>query len=279
MFGKNGIVGRGFFSDAAGKLQVTSVFATLQGEGPFRGKLCVFVRLAKCQLACYFCDTYFDSGDWLSMDELDEKIEAAIAHVDIGDTPRSEMGLVITGGEPSLQANSLIPYLERAASVFAWTQIETNGLATMPGLPDSVVLVVSPKCLEKNGLALRYYNLPFQTLQRANALKFVMCDDTLSPYGSIPQWALDWRTLSKGEIFVSPMNIYNDEPRKAKMARAEGRDLSLEERSVIDEVVSFWEPKLLNMEANHRNHAYAARYAMRHNLIFQVQLHLLADLA
>ena len=40
-----------------GTLQVHSIFKTIQGEGPFCGTPCVFVRLAGCNLQCPACDT------------------------------------------------------------------------------------------------------------------------------------------------------------------------------------------------------------------------------
>ena len=79
MFGKNEIVGQKYFKDAAeDQLFVTSIFYTLQGEGPYRGEPAVFVRLAKCNLACSFCDTYFDGGDWLSFNQLTDRIFRAV---------------------------------------------------------------------------------------------------------------------------------------------------------------------------------------------------------
>ena len=47
VFGRNEIVGQKYFDQAGEKLFVTSIFATLQGEGPYRGEPAVFVRLAK----------------------------------------------------------------------------------------------------------------------------------------------------------------------------------------------------------------------------------------
>lgn len=57
MFGRNEIVGQKHFTDltAEDRVSITSIFGTLQGEGPYSGRRAVFVRLAKCQLACSFC--------------------------------------------------------------------------------------------------------------------------------------------------------------------------------------------------------------------------------
>src|ERR1700677_3883777 len=87
MFGKNEVVGKKYFSKAGDKLYITSFFITLQGEGPYRGEPAVFVRLAKCNLACSFCDTYFDGGDWFTIAELDSKIDKAINDYYKGNVP------------------------------------------------------------------------------------------------------------------------------------------------------------------------------------------------
>ena len=80
MFGMNEIVGLKYFRDAPpNTLTVTSRFYTLQGEGPFRGFPAYFVRLAKCNLACSFCDTYFDSGTVMSYDQILEDCDRGIA--------------------------------------------------------------------------------------------------------------------------------------------------------------------------------------------------------
>ena len=272
MFGHNEIVGKSSFP-SDDKLQVTSTFVTLQGEGPYSGLPAVFVRLAKCNLACSFCDTYFDNGDWFTLDELSHRLNAAVAATPL---PKSDYVLVITGGEPMLQ-KALVPFLEREEGQWRGTQIESNGIVPQP-IPASTTLVVSPKCAERNGVATKYLRPRPQTLDRADCLKFVMEADPTSPYSVVPEWALDWRRQTGKEVYVSPMNIYNEEPEKAKAMRNEG-GVTIEQRSTVEEVISFWTPGLLDLQANQINHEMTAKYAIRNGLRFQVQTHLYASVA
>jgi organic radical activating enzyme len=278
MFGKNEIVGQKYFNDAGDKLFITSIFYTLQGEGPYRGEPAVFVRLAKCNLACSFCDTYFDGGDWLSYEELEARIDKAVEGY-FGDTPAwfsSKVGLVITGGEPMLQKNLGI-FLERVKHKFSFTQIESNG-TVWQDLPDSTTLVCSPKCLEKDGKPVKYLKPNTDVMERADCLKFVMSADPDSPYSEIPEWAHEYAANGK-KVFISPMNIYNREPQKSKQMRSTKNDISIEERSAVDEVISFWEEGLLNMGENQKNHEYTAQYCAKNGFTLNLQLHLYASLA
>lgn len=290
MFGVNTITGKAFFKEAKpDELFVTSRFFTLQGEGPFRGHPAYFIRLAKCNLACSFCDTYFDSGEWRTfsslLEEADEVIDAFFKSRTMT-TPEWAQGtakkivLVITGGEPSLQ-NNLSAFLDTAQHYFHQTQIESNGTSVLPNLPKNTTLVVSPKCLEKDGKVIRYLEPQAAMLERADYLKFVMSapeDEKYLPYSELPEWVHEWSAKTNKHVFISPMNIYKKEPQRVKMIRDEGRDLTMEERSEINEVVSFWEPELLDLEKNQRNHEYAAEYCMKHGFILNLQIHLFASL-
>jgi len=273
MFGKNEIVGRKYFP-SDDELLVTSYFVTLQGEGPFSGLPAVFVRLAKCNLACSFCDTYFDSGDWMTFDDLSTRIDDLIWERTLS---QDEYVLVITGGEPMLQ-KALGPFLAQQ-ECHGWKamQIESNGIPTQE-IPDTTTLVVSPKCREKVGRAVAYLKPNRGTMARADCLKFVMDSDPESPYSSIPEWAHEWRRDTGKEIYVSPMNYYNRAPKTAKVERNSNK-VTIQQRSQQEEVISFWEPGLLDLEANERNHLFTARYAVEHGLRFQVQQHLYAGMA
>ncbi len=290
MFGLNDKVGKSFFKNVRpGELFVTSRFFTLQGEGPFRGHPAYFIRLAKCNLACSFCDTYFDTGEWRSfsslLEEADCLIDAFFQNRSLP-TPAWAQGsakkivLVITGGEPSLQQN-LSAFLEEAKPYFQYTQIESNGISILSDLPQSTTLVVSPKCLEKDGRVIRYLEPNAKMLERADYLKFVLSapeEEQYAAYSEIPTWAHEWAEKTNKQVFVSPMNRYRKEPQRVSAIRDKGRELTMAERSEINEVVSFWEPDLLDLEKNQRNHEYAAEYCMKYGFVLNLQIHLFASL-
>lgn len=300
MFGTNEIVGQKYFKDAPPEsLFITSMFFTLQGEGPYAGKPALFVRLTKCNLACSFCDTFFDAGDWMTFEAVALKATQVIRKfwTDKGqevpkwveENQRESIGvfpkivLVVTGGEPLLQKN-LMDFLNYAqyrlrGPMFGNMQIESNGTVNQD-VPSHVTLVCSPKCSEKNNIATKYLAPTELILERADCLKFVMSADQSSPYSSIPEWAHDWKARTNKEIYISPMNIYNDLPHKAKVIRLEKQgEITIEERSTVDEVISFWEPGLLNMPANQINHEYSAKYCMEFGFRLNLQIHLYASLA
>lgn len=130
------------------------IFASLQGEGPSAGLPCAFVRLSRCNLACHWCDTAytwrFDGDDRPHRDgrTFDRRanqvtltpLEAARAIDRL--SPRR---LVITGGEPLLQA----PALAELAALLPdhAIEIETNGTVEPPARLDVHVdqYTVSPK--------------------------------------------------------------------------------------------------------------------------------------
>lgn len=290
MFGHNEIVGKKYFKDQQpNTLTVTSRFYTLQGEGPFRGEPAVFIRLAKCNLACSFCDTYFDSGNVMTFDEIFEQCDQEIANFystrnmivpDWAKGTNRRIVLVMTGGEPSIQPN-LKTFLHEANKIYARTQIESNGISHVD-LESQTTYVVSPKCNEVDRVATKYLKPNPKTLAGASCLKFVISapeSERFSPYSEVPEWAHQWATETGKTIFVSPMNIYNQEPQKAKALHAVKNEISIQERSVVDEVISFWEPGLLDMPANQRNHEYAAEYAMKYGFVLNLQVHLYASLA
>jgi organic radical activating enzyme len=290
MFGTNEITGKKYFAEApADSLFVTSMFFTLQGEGPYAGLPALFIRLAKCNLDCSFCDTFFDDGDWMTFNDIRDKMFDTIAenwgewapgwaiNPSLSGPVHPGIVLVITGGEPLLQEN-LSAFMQEELQNFKAVQVESNGIPDTE-VPKGVTLVCSPKCMEKNGKAVKYYAPSKTILDRADCLKFVMSADVDSPYNTVPQWALDWKESTGKDIYCSPMNVYNDFPQKIKLLRAEKGVITMTERSTVDEVISWWEPGMLNMAKNEANHKYVGQYCMQNGLRMQMQMHLFASLA
>lgn len=139
-----------------GTLSVHSIFKTIQGEGPFCGTPCVFIRLAGCNLQCPACDTEYTSGrETLYINEIIGRVRQAW----YGDKGYRPSGLiVITGGEPFRQhIGELIGTLVRLGF---YVQVESNGSFNPPSALWNVrtherrgaYLVVSPKTPKLNPL-------------------------------------------------------------------------------------------------------------------------------
>lgn len=110
---------------------------TFQGEGPRAGRLCHFLRLGGCNLSCDWCDTPFtwDSSRF----DLRKEITNMPVDIVLGALVEARE-VVITGGEPLLQARALEPVVE-----FYPVWVETNGTLPPPAWEDMANFVVSPK--------------------------------------------------------------------------------------------------------------------------------------
>jgi len=149
------------------------VYYTIHGEGVRVGIPHVFVRFAKCNLTCDFCDTEFESFTVYTADELVACVTAKanatyVAPVDVeikGARSRSthhDTGpcrqVLFCGGEPLLQLDQ--PLVDRFKAAGWFTCIETNGTKAAPEGIDWITC--SPKVAEH---AIK--------LHRANELKYV----------------------------------------------------------------------------------------------------------
>ncbi len=130
------------------------IFASLQGEGPCTGVPVAFVRLSRCNLACTWCDTAYTwrfKGDNrphredVTFDRRANQMKLTPAEVADRIAALGQNRLVITGGEPLLQAGALAELLEHLPDIAV--EIETNGTTIAPPRLDIRVdqYNVSPK--------------------------------------------------------------------------------------------------------------------------------------
>lgn len=188
-----------------GLLAVHSIFKTIQGEGPFCGTPCVFVRLAGCNLQCPACDT-----DYTSTRELRTSREI-LASVNELWRPLKPGLIVLTGGEPFRQ--DIADLCWRLMDAGYYVQIESNGtLAPAQGLPyvtnahnrKGVYIVCSPKTgklhpdIYAHACALKYVVRSGDIDE--DGLPLSALDHPSNPYPARPP---SWWTLP---VYVQPLD-------------------------------------------------------------------------
>jgi 7-carboxy-7-deazaguanine synthase len=123
-------------------MRISEIFQSIQGEGPDAGKRAIFIRMHGCNLACPWCDTKYawDEGNYYEMTSqmiLDWIYRIpGIKHI------------VITGGEPLLQLEDLMPLIETLRESGRHVAVETNGTIIPKNLDLFDLIVVSPKGLD-----------------------------------------------------------------------------------------------------------------------------------
>lgn len=116
--------------------KVNEIFYSLQGEGCNAGRAAVFVRFSGCNLRCPFCDTDFSQYAEMTAEEIVSRMTEAAREATA--LPMA----VLTGGEPTLQADERLVSLIHAAG-FGFVAMESNGTGVPPAGLDW--LTVSPK--------------------------------------------------------------------------------------------------------------------------------------
>jgi organic radical activating enzyme len=132
------------------QLEVCEIFPSIQGEGPFLGQPCVFIRLAGCNMQCEFCDTEYSTFSIMSVVDVLKRVCQLTLSTNL---------VVITGGEPFRQDISEL--VDELLSFGKRVQVETNG-TIYRALPweKELTIVCSPKAapIEKRMLQrIQYY--------------------------------------------------------------------------------------------------------------------------
>lgn len=229
-------------------LWVSKVFKTIQGEAPLAGYPAVFLRLSGCNRGakgedCFFCDTLFlpEKGNSREISNLIEELQ------ELTQDMKSPL-LVITGGEPLLQAVALHNFIEQITEteIFHMIQFETNGdlFKTTPAkelfllieeinesafeegeeLPEiqPINFVISPKRTIKepaNGAFIEAAEEP------GFFVRLLISGDPESIYYTIPQFMIDdWPADC---FWLSPMTEYKRQPVDDEIVKIED-DIDIE---------------------------------------------------
>ncbi|MCI4330210.1 MAG: radical SAM protein [Thermoplasmata archaeon] len=148
-------------------MRVIEIFHSVQGEGPFTGYRTSFVRTARCNLRCAWCDTAYSFGPG-----TERSIPSILREVATHRTRHA----CLTGGEPLLQKES-VELLRRLSERGMTTVVETGGSLDVAPYLDvpAVVLSVDVKCpSSKMQGKNRWANLPL--LRPTDVVKFVVAD-------------------------------------------------------------------------------------------------------
>ena len=117
-------------------IRYSELFHSIQGEGKFTGTPSVFFRTSFCNLRCGWCDTPYTS-------HLPENKLISISDAIIKICKYETEHVVITGGEPFVQKQSLEKLCEGLVSAGKFITIETNGTIYHPVKAD--LISCSPK--------------------------------------------------------------------------------------------------------------------------------------
>ena len=95
--------------------QISEIFNSIQGEGPYAGVRQVFVRFVLCQLRCAYCDTPHSETEYCRIEEKPgtgdfKYIKNPLSRDDVAETVRllwspSTRHVSLTGGEPLLHVD------------------------------------------------------------------------------------------------------------------------------------------------------------------------------
>ncbi len=169
-------------------MKVNEIFKSVQGEGPWIGRHCLFVRLVGCNLSCPWCDTkYAKTGIEIDVNRLANIIRSEKVN-----------NVVFTGGEPTLQIEEIYDLMDQFDLINYHFAIETNGTNEF-NTDRFDQVVVSPKSTD-------------------SLLKWCERDNP----NIVVKYVVDWQNklsetfkFIKGnistQIYVMPMGITNDE--------------------------------------------------------------------
>ncbi|HCY85406.1 MAG TPA: 7-carboxy-7-deazaguanine synthase QueE [Desulfobacteraceae bacterium] len=173
------------------RLEVSEIFSSLQGEGPYTGRPAVFLRLSRCVPPhCPWCDTPYalGKGENMSPDQVRDRMLAF-----------APAFAVITGGEPFLQWGAGLALLEKKLMAAGMEiQYETSGKLPIP-VDCRGIKICSPKFIDG---AWRYAE---ENTGRADLFKFPAAPET-EDLDRILKF-VEKRDIPKEMVWIMPLGI------------------------------------------------------------------------
>lgn len=248
MFGKNKLQ-RPQHGDGL-TLRVVEIFKTIQGEGPYTGTPAVFVRLAGCNLACYFCDTDFESdAQVMRVDTILLNVLHSIEGIGL---------VVITGGEPLLQ--NIAPLCQELLARGLRVQIETAG-------------TVWPTQMS----ALIEDALQRQHILVGEDLSFVCSPKTGTVHKEIERWCQDYKypLRAGGAEFTTGLPVWS--------TQSEGKAMEAYRPPPhadiwLQPMMEYAQDGTVDEAATQANTQYCIQTAMEHGHRLSIQVHKILNL-
>ena len=147
-------------------MEISEVFFSIQGEGVDIGLPTVFVRTARCNLQCNWCDTKYswEAGEERDLEDiLEETLSYGVRRV------------CISGGEPLLQAGDVARLAAALEAEGCEVSIETNGSIDIMQVPRGprTHMVMDLKC-PSSGMQDRNLFTNVANMRSDDVLKFVI---------------------------------------------------------------------------------------------------------
>lgn len=168
------------------------IFASLQGEGPSAGAPVAFLRLSRCNLACQWCDTPYTwhfEGDarphrsGATWDRRANQVTLEVPDVAARVRALGQRRLVVTGGEPILQAGPLADLLEALDEMTV--EIETNGTTRAPPRLD---------------IRIDQYNVSPKLAHSGNPATLALIPERLAAYAADPRAWFKFVIAEPGDV-------------------------------------------------------------------------------
>src|SRR3989338_9313983 len=164
--------------------EISEIFSSLQGEGPYLGVRQIFVRFGRCNMHCGYCDELEKMKEWnFSVYPL----EKLIGEVDQFEAEKgTHHSVSLTGGEPLFYTSFLGSFLPKLKEKGLSVYLETNGtlpreLAQVIKWCDIIAMDIKPASSTGDRAFLKEHEAFLKVaIQKELFVKVVITPDTLA---------------------------------------------------------------------------------------------------